>query len=343
MPKHSYRTILKSSLRALLDFSKRERRRILLLLPLLVAITLLFMWGGKPRFERSFTMYSNGRITERDAAGNTAGHRPDAGNDNSAGTAGSVDLPAAGSNRKDSLFRFDPNTIDLDGLVALGFSARQAQGIVNYRNAGAVFRRPEDFSKCYTVSEEKFKELLPYIFITPTVSASRNSGDAGGESEAGRREDAAPTDAALYAPTRPLPPARPALVDLNGADSADLVKIRGIGALTAGRIIDYRRRLGGYASVEQLREVRGMYEENYQMIIQQIFADGSGIKKIDINFAHPESMKGHPYMPPEMFDKILKYRQLKGGWSNIGELVEENILSPAEAHKLAPYLYFKSE
>ena len=43
-------------LRSLAAFSDREGRRILLLVPLLVALSLLFLWLGKPKFERSFAL-----------------------------------------------------------------------------------------------------------------------------------------------------------------------------------------------------------------------------------------------------------------------------------------------
>ena len=129
-------------------------------------------------------------------------------------------------------------------------------------------------------------------------------------------------------------------IELNSADSAALVSIRGIGPLTAGRIIRYRNALGGFASVSQLQEVTGMTDRNYQMILQQIFVDCSKIQKIDINFASPKRMQGHPYLPPKALNRILKFRQLKGGWSDTGDLIEQHILSAEEAERLEPYLCF---
>ena len=61
--------------------------------------------------------------------------------------------------------RFDPNTVDRDGLLRLGFSPKQADGIVHYRQAGAVFRTASDFARCRMVSDRKFRELSPYIAI----------------------------------------------------------------------------------------------------------------------------------------------------------------------------------
>ena len=132
-------------------------------------------------------------------------------------------------------------------------------------------------------------------------------------------------------------------VELNGADSAVLTTLRGIGPLTAGRIVRYRERLGGYVAVEQLREIEGMTDRNFSLISQQIRVESSKIRKIDINFAHPSAMKGHPYLTDRMLNRILKYRQLKGGWRSIEDLTERHILTTDEADRLGPYLCFETK
>jgi competence ComEA-like helix-hairpin-helix protein len=133
---------------------------------------------------------------------------------------------------------------------------------------------------------------------------------------------------------------KPPLTDLNTADSAALVAVSGIGALTAQRIIEYRARLGGFADAAQLAEIRGMTEQNYERIIQQIFVDPAEIQKIDINFAPAKSLATHPYIRAEALRKLLKQRQLKGGWRTAGELETEHIFSREELEKLGPYLLF---
>jgi len=59
------------------------------------------------------------------------------------------------------------------------------------------------------------------------------------------------------APHRKAPPPR-LPVDLNNASPADLVRLPGVGAATAGRIVEARTRAGGFRRVEDLLGVRGI-------------------------------------------------------------------------------------
>ena len=361
---------------ALFSFSRRESRRVLLLLPLLVVLCLLFVRVDRPRFEQSYTRYSDRVLdsmqsvrtshnnrTNKYFSGNGAPNEKgrthldrmiaDSSNDTEEDSGVSV---ADGKQYK--LFRFDPNTVSLKELVMLGLSPKQAQVILNYRQAGAVFRVKSDFARCYTVSSQKYAELEPYIEIgepyrkpvhdkypqtdlppSAKVNGFDKSNESKGENNLTRSKTLDDTDQEKVNAERTP---QPVLIELNGVDSATLVAIRGIGPLTAGRIIRYREALGGFASVEQLQEIQGMTERNYLMIRQQIFVDSSKIQKIDINFASPKRMQGHPYLPPKVLNKILKYRQLKGGWSSTKELIEQHILPAELAVKLDPYFSFGS-
>lgn len=62
-------------------------------------------------------------------------------------------------------FRFNPNTATLEELMRLGFSEKQAQSILHYREAGGRFRRPSDFAKSFVVADSVYRRLEPYIDI----------------------------------------------------------------------------------------------------------------------------------------------------------------------------------
>lgn len=67
--------------------------------------------------------------------------------------------------RKVESFKFNPNTVSKGDLKRLGFSEKQAQSIINYREKGGRFRRKADFSKSYVVSDSIYRRLEPYIDI----------------------------------------------------------------------------------------------------------------------------------------------------------------------------------
>lgn len=48
------------------------------------------------------------------------------------------------------------------------------------------------------------------------------------------------------------------LINLNTATAEELQSIKGIGPVTAQRIIDHRTAIGGYTSVDQLLDVKGI-------------------------------------------------------------------------------------
>lgn len=323
-----------------MKFSPKEFRGLLFLLPVLAVVSWLAWELARPRESAAPT---NERHDSQDSlqSETASGVRP-----RSVTNSGSPDP----ENIRPQLFAFDPNTIEYHDLLRLGFTRGEALGIVKYRARGKIFEIPEDFAACYQVSEEMFRRLRPYIAIGETFRLkpfARNTRNHDHSPESNRiaqngtgTEGAAaefPDNRSKWAAQRQrssLP------VELNSADSAALVGVSGIGALTAGRIVAYRARLGGFARVEQLAEVRGVTEQNFKRILPQISLDTLAITKISINFASAKSLAAHPYIRGEQLRKLLSQRQLKGGWSTAEELKQENIFTADEFQKLLPYLVF---
>ena len=76
------------------------------------------------------------------------------------------------SQRKKESFRFNPNTVSLEELCRLGFTEKQAQSILNYREKGGRFRRKSDFAKSFVVEDSVFRRLEPFIDI-PKIDINR--------------------------------------------------------------------------------------------------------------------------------------------------------------------------
>ena len=62
-------------------------------------------------------------------------------------------------------FRFNPNTASHEDFRRLGFSEKQAQSIINYREKGGSYKRKEDFARSFVVSDSIYRRLEKYIDI----------------------------------------------------------------------------------------------------------------------------------------------------------------------------------
>lgn len=60
-------------------------------------------------------------------------------------------------------------------------------------------------------------------------------------------------------------------VELNSADTTELKRLRGIGSVLSARIVKYRTKLGGFSSVEELKNVYGLSDETYQSILPHVW------------------------------------------------------------------------
>ena len=131
-------------------------------------------------------------------------------------------------------------------------------------------------------------------------------------------------------------------LELNSADSAALVELRGIGPYYARRILSYRDSLGGYYTTEQLLEIRGIDSSRYAGLAESIRADSTRIHPLRIWELPEDSLARHPYLGKQAARSIARYRRvyamepLKKERFTLEALVEENILTPERAKKLKP-------
>jgi DNA uptake protein ComE-like DNA-binding protein len=129
-------------------------------------------------------------------------------------------------------------------------------------------------------------------------------------------------------------------LELNICDSASLEALPGIGPVLSARIIKYRNLLGGFASIDQLKEVYGLSEETFSLISSRVMADPSMIRKISINKAEYRQLIRLPYFEKYEVTAILKFRELKGRINGIGDMVENKLIAEEKAEKLKWYIEF---
>jgi len=216
-----------------------------------------------------------------------------------------------------SLFTFDPNTADSTTFVKLGIRPSVAGNIVRYRNRGGKFRTTDDFRKTHGISDAKFDELNPYIVIR--------------EERKDDVEKTLPKETSIGE----------IIVELNSADTTELMKIKGIGHYYAREIVKYRKDLGGFFSIEQLLEVKNMHPENFEKIAPFCTVNESKIDKIAVNTASVDYMKQHPYLNFYQAKAIYELRRTARKLNNIDELAKLSEFSEEDFQRLIPYLNFE--
>ena len=167
-------------------------------------------------------------------------------------------------------FKFNPNKLSKEKWLQLGLTEDQVRVIKNYENAGGKFYNKKDVKKIYSISDEIYVRLEPWIDL--------------------------PEESYQQEPTFQKKEQEPLLIEINTADSAELTKLYGIGPAFASRIISYRKLLGGYYTKAQLLEVYGMDEERFQGFQENITVDPNRIAKIHILEADFKEILRHPYI-----------------------------------------------
>lgn len=222
--------------------------------------------------------------------------------------------------KKTEYFNFDPNTIQVEELVQLGLSLKQAQVIDRYRSRGGIFRTPSDFAKVYVIDSNLFIKLKPWIRINPEIATSRNN---------------------AFRDSTKKTPEKPIVIELNTTDTLELLKVKGIGKAFARRIIAYRELLGGFVNIKQLQEVYGIKPDMFNEISKSFIVDSTLIRTINLNLVTYEDIKKHPYITEYQAKAIIYYRGKVGAISSINELVKNKIIPGDKFALLKSYLVLR--
>ena len=221
-------------------------------------------------------------------------------------------------------FPFNPNTLTEEEWLQMGLTDRQVRNIMNYKAKGGKFYSKNDLGKLYTISEEEFAQLEPFI-VLPEVARGKNT-NTKATSQSGVSTGST-TAATALAEKKAIP-----IVDLNTVDSTTLVELPQIGPYTAVRIIEFREKLGGFIDKEQLRDVKGMDDARFAAIQPYINLAAVEIRKVDVNRADFKTLVHHPYLNYEQVKRIVNQREKRGmikNWEQLESLLmEEGEVNP---------------
>lgn len=215
-------------------------------------------------------------------------------------------------------FRFDPNTLDAKGWERMGFSKKQSESIMKFREKGGTFRKKEDIKKLFAIDEAIYNKLEPFVIIDDKAVPAFTKSDTATTKSYRKKEFV--------------------VAELNSADSATLVNLRGIGPAFARRIIRYREKLGGYSDLNQLLDVYGIDSARFLQIERNLSLDQSLIKKININTASVDQLRAHPYLDYFVAKAIVDKRIQKGAYTHVSQIMEIPLVYEALYLKIKPYL-----
>lgn len=131
---------------------------------------------------------------------------------------------------------------------------------------------------------------------------------------------------------------RKSFIDINKADSNQLITISGIGPKRASYIIKYRNKLGGYVRINQLKEVYSISDSLFLSIKNKFLISDSSVIKININICSIKDLIFHPYINWNLANAIVNYRQQHGQYMNKEKIKEIHLVNEQIYLKIAPYL-----
>jgi DNA uptake protein ComE-like DNA-binding protein len=216
-------------------------------------------------------------------------------------------------------FPFDPNTADAADLARLGVPAWVCRNILRYREKGGRFRSAADLAKIYGLSEELMSDLAPLVQIAGLPPAPPP------------RAAVAAAEKKSFVRTIPT-------VDINRDSAERWEQLPGIGFGRAQQILRFRDRLGGFSSVAQVAETRGLPDSVFQALLPYLSASPV-FRKISLNTATRADLTGHPYISFKQADQMLAYRDQHGPYRQADDLRKIPPLNdPVWLEKIRPYL-----
>jgi competence protein ComEA len=284
-----------------LQFTKRERRALVVLL-LLIAVCIAAPYCI-PEKEPPQILLSMEPGIQKDSRSVTV--------KNASGETGIRSVPR--------LFFFDPNTASASDWQQLGVSAKLTATILRYRSKGGKFRTPEDLRKIWGMSAQQAALLIPYVQLTATgFPVTVSSGSHASVS----------TTVSV-----------PSVIDVNTAVEKDWAALPGMNAYLAARIIRNRERLGGFSSLEQVRKTYGIADSIYQLMQPWLRADPAHIPKVDLNAASAWELQQKTGISFPLAKAIVQYRNQYGAYTQLSDLRKLVLINDSVYQYLSTRVY----
>jgi DNA uptake protein ComE-like DNA-binding protein len=212
-------------------------------------------------------------------------------------------------------FYFDPNKASAADWKRLGLRDKTIVTIQKYLSKGGKFYKPDDLRKIWGLHPRDADRLIPFARIDKPAPAN-------------------------YSRPATKTYEKPAFVvfDVNTADTAAFIALPGIGSKLAQRIVNFRDKLGGFVSIEQVGETFGLPDSTFQKIKPRLRLGDAFPKTLNVNTATLDELKAHPYLRYAVGNAIVQYRLQHGSFAHVDELKKVMIVTDEVFRKASPYL-----
>jgi len=212
--------------------------------------------------------------------------------------------------------KFNPNTITKEGLTALGLPEKVAGTMINFRKSGGKFYKPADLLHVYGMKEAWLEKLSPWIEIPATKKFDPKKYE-----KKNRKTEKK---------TNPI-------TDINTASYEEWQQLSGIGPYYADKLIMYREKLGGFHSVEQIKETYGLPDSVKQSILPAL-RPSPIFRPLHINTMTAKELVAHPYIKWKQANLIVNYRTQHGPYQSPADISKILALKADFITQITPYL-----
>ncbi|WP_281226535.1 ComEA family DNA-binding protein [Flavobacterium aquiphilum] len=222
------------------------------------------------------------------------------------------------------MYPFNPNFITDYKGYKLGMSVQEIDRLLAFREKNKYVNSAKEFQEVTKVSDSLLNLIAPFFKFPDWVNHKKDF------------VEHKYVQNLAYAKKEKI-----VLIDINQATKEDLIMVNGVGETLSVRILTQKEKLGGFVSMEQLKEVWGLSPE----VIQNLNVYFGVLKlpnlnKINVNNASLKELSQFFYFKYDLARQIVKFRSMNGDFKNIEDLIKINGFPVEKANFIALYLSF---
>ena len=223
------------------------------------------------------------------------------------------------------VYTFNPNFISDYKGYKLGMSVQEIDRLLAFRKENKYVNSAKEFQEVTKISDSLLNVISP-LFKFPDWVQNKKSFK---------------TDRVEYVHKEYPKKEKIVLADINEASQEDLMKIFGIGEALSLRILKQKEILGGFISMEQMKDVWGLSPEVlFELNTHFKIVTVPNFKKIAVNDASLKELAQFPYFRYVLAKQIITYRSMNGNFKNIEDLAKIKDFPVEKAKIISLYLEF---